>query len=67
MQIIADNMKQYIKDQLEEEGRCLFRFYWPDGYRCHFLVDPDCGHYGERKDIDTIPTRSEFYGCRLEE
>jgi len=64
-QIIAPCMKKYIQAQLESEGRCLFEIPWEDGKRCHFLVDPECGHYGERKDIDTIPERKEFYRCLI--
>jgi hypothetical protein len=66
-QIIADSMKKYIKDQLEENGykRCTFEFPFDGQDLCHFLVDPACGHYGEYVEISRIPQRKDFYKCRL--
>jgi hypothetical protein len=66
-QIIVDNMKKYIKDQLKENGykRCMFGFPLDDLDLCHFLADPACGHYGEYIEIPRIPQRKDFYKCRL--
>ena len=65
-QLISESMRKCIKAQIEEEGRCTFQFPWDGGKRyCHFLANPECGHYGERDDIDTIPARKEFYRCLL--
>ena len=66
-QIIVDNMKKYIKDQLEENGykRCMFGFHFDGQDLCHFLVDPACGRYGEYIEIAQIPQRKDFYKCRL--
>jgi hypothetical protein len=63
-QIIAPTMKKLIKEQIEETGNCQFRGSIEDEIYCHFLANPECGHYGEMQLID-MAGRQEFYRCRL--
>jgi hypothetical protein len=64
-QIIATNMKKYIKEQITENG-CNFTCKIENEQYCHFLVSPECGFYGEMHTLD-LPKRQEFYRCRLPE
>ena len=63
-QIIAPTMKRLIKEQIEETGSCQFRGIIEDEIYCHFLANPECGHYGEMRLLD-MAGRQEFYRCRL--
>lgn len=62
-QIIADCMKDYIRNQIKD-GHCGFICNGLDERYCHFLANPSCGHYGEMDLLD-LPERQEFYRCRL--
>ena len=66
-QIIADNMKAYVEDQLEENRyrRCQFGFPFEGEASCHFLADPGCTFYGHYHEIPQIPQRKDFYTCNL--
>jgi hypothetical protein len=67
-QIIADCMKKFVKQELENYNytRCKFKTE-PIGNveYCHFLVDIGCGFWNpEPYNID-LPERQEFYKCDL--
>jgi hypothetical protein len=69
-QIIADTLKQYLKEELEDNGfrKCTFQFPLrePGVLYCHFLADPEvCKSWGEERHIDYIPGRDTFYTCNL--
>lgn len=66
-QIIADNMKAYIKGELEANHykRCQFGFPFDGRDLCHFLADPGCECWGEYIEIARIPQRKDFYACEL--
>jgi len=65
-QIIAPNMKDYIREQINEAGNCNFKCNLQEEQYCHFLTTPECGFYGEMHTLD-LPERQEFYRCRLPE
>jgi hypothetical protein len=63
-QIIEQNMKRYIRNQIEENGKCNFDCLINDDKYCHFLANPECGYYSEMHTFD-FPQRQEFYRCRF--
>jgi hypothetical protein len=58
-----DSVKEYIKNVTETTGKCPFNV--PDemlGYHCHFVFDPECGHYGRLIGADK---KREYRKCEL--
>jgi hypothetical protein len=63
-QIIDPSLKKMIKDYIQTFKVCNFQFEHEGRKYCHFLVDSECGHYGEFEELP-FRERREFYRCKL--